>query len=587
MYIKKIVLANYRSFDVETELSLAPGMNLLLGENNSGKSSVLQALTLDTLSYEPHLSLATKPSSFTQIDTEQRVGMELSIGKSEIWKHLGERAILPLPSAMTLEVFHKHLRHVESLDVRFDSVISPGRRQVQFFFSFQGTVNGSNNPESQTLTAYRFLPGTDPMNGAIENHSSGSYISLFGQQWNALRTHVYRFRAERLNVHQSAFGASTTLLSDASNLAECLNSMQSQQANLFEEYVEYVRHIFPSVHRVQAVAVAGNTVEIRTWLVPAEARRFDLSIPLSQAGTGVSQVLAILYVAMSSLEPIVIGIDEPNSFLHPKAVRSLLQILNSLPIKHQYIITTHSPEVIRSASPEAVAMVVNVDGKSTIQALDPQNIEHVKEGLASIGARLSDVYGADRILWVEGETEELTFPKIAQQVAKLDLIGVAILKVNATGDFEGGRHVRPRMVFETYRNLSNAGSLIPPAIGFVFDKEERTSQEIDSLTRDASGSVAFLDRRCFENFLLNPQAIAEVLSQTTGHHINDDDVRQWLEANGNARAYIGPATQLGEGEVLWTSADWLARVNAPKLLRDIFAAVSLPILSNTERPLIR
>lgn len=348
--------------------------------------------------------------------------------------------------------------------------------------------------------------------------------------------------------------------------------MQSQQPHLFEEYVSYINHIFPSVHRVQAVSVGGNVIEIRTWLAPAKERRFDLSISLSQAGTGVSQVLAILYVAMSSLEPITIGIDEPNSFLHPKAVRSLLQILNSLPVKHQYIITTHSPEVIRSAAPDAIAMVVNQDGKSTIQPLDPRNIEHVKEGLASIGARLSDVYGADRILWVEGETEELTFPKIAQQVAELDVIGVAILKVNATGDFEGRKRVRPRMVFETYKSLSKAGSLIPPAIGFVFDKEERTQQEIDDLTRDARGSVAFLDRRCFENYLLHPRAIAEVLTKTAAHPIEEDAVCQWLDANGNSRQYIDPIAQLGEGEKPWDSIDWLARVNAPKVLRDVFSA---------------
>lgn len=124
----------------------------------------------------------------------------------------------------------------------------------------------------------------------------------------------------------------------------------------------------------------------------------------------------------------------------------------------------------------------------------------------------------------------------------------------------------------TYKSLSKAGSLIPPAIGFVFDKEERTQQEINDLTRESGGSVAFLDRRCFENYLLHPRAIAEVLTKAAAHPIEEDAVCQWLDGNGNSRQYIDPIAQLGEGEMPWDSIDWLARVNAPKVLRDVFSA---------------
>lgn len=211
MYITKITLSNYRSFQDETEISLEPGMNLLLGENNSGKSSILQALSLDALSYEPHLSLMTKPSSFSQMNGEQRVGLELSIGKSETWKYLGERAIIPIPLGMTQETFQAHLQGVDSLDVRFESNMTRDVRHLRFYQRMQGALHGSNNPDNQSLTAYRFLPGIGMMSGAAENHGPGSFNTLFQQQWNTLRLHLYRFRAERLNIHQSGIGPSTTL----------------------------------------------------------------------------------------------------------------------------------------------------------------------------------------------------------------------------------------------------------------------------------------------------------------------------------------------------------------------------------------
>lgn len=331
---------------------------------------------------------------------------------------------------------------------------------------------------------------------------------------------------------------------------------------------------FPSVHRVQIVPFSSVELEIRMLLTPVENRRPDLSIPLSQAGTGIGQVLSILYVAMSHSSPITIAIDEPNSFLHPKAVRTLLQILNSLPIRHQYVITTHSPEVIRAAAPKSVIVVRNEDGISRIDPLDPNNLEDVKVGLASIGARLSDLYGADRILWVEGETEELTFPDIARKVGGVDIIGVTMLKVNATGDFESPKKIRPKMVFDTYAKLSTAGALLPPAIGFVFDSEGRSKAEIDSFTKESGGRVTFLPRLCFENYILHTGAIARVLSEACGTVIDGDSVASWIQRHGNESAYLTPCIELQDGEDLLMNAEWLTRVHAPKLLKALFVDLS-------------
>lgn len=44
MYIKRIELENIRCFSGKEEIFLSPGLNYLVGENNSGKSSILHAL---------------------------------------------------------------------------------------------------------------------------------------------------------------------------------------------------------------------------------------------------------------------------------------------------------------------------------------------------------------------------------------------------------------------------------------------------------------------------------------------------------------------------------------------------------------
>ena len=44
MYISKVVIENYRCVGSKTEIKLKPGVNVFIGENNSGKTTVLNAL---------------------------------------------------------------------------------------------------------------------------------------------------------------------------------------------------------------------------------------------------------------------------------------------------------------------------------------------------------------------------------------------------------------------------------------------------------------------------------------------------------------------------------------------------------------
>lgn len=572
MHVHKITIDNFRSFRDSTDIELAPGMNLVIGENNSGKSSILEAFALSELQYQPHLSLATKPHPEDVVERAVNIELEFRIRLDEIWRYLGEIAYLPMPASdMPIgRNFSAYLSHVGEVTVGVRAFYSKPQSSCNFFAVYDGrrilVPTSGNNVQTYTLSRQQ---------GSAPGRIGDQPINVFNAQIAALLSRLYRFRAERLGISRSPFGSSTALRHDASNLAECLHVMQSNNPDLWADYQHYVRQIFPSFYRVQVVPIDQPSyhVEIRTYLVSTTHRRPDLAIPLSQAGTGIGQVLAILYVAMNSPTPIAIAVDEPNSFLHPKAVRALLAILNALPTKHQYLITTHSPEVIRAANAATVTVISNEQGESKVQTLDPDNLDHIKVGLASIGARLSDVYGADRILWVEGETEELTFPKIATEVAKLDVVGIVMLKVNATGDFETSRGVRPRMVFETYRNLSEAGALLPPAVGFIFDREGRTASEMEKLTKESRNTVKFLGRTCFENYILHPGAIAAVLSSSSGHQVSHSDVAGWFDANGNRKDLVRSRGQSAAGERLYECDDWLTRVHAPNLLSALFSEI--------------
>jgi hypothetical protein len=89
-----------------------------------------------------------------------------------------------------------------------------------------------------------------------------------------------------------------------------------------------------------------------------------------------------------------------------------------------------------------------------------------------IGVQLSDIFGANRILWVEGGTEEECFPLILKKIAKEKLRGTRILRVHSTGALLDRNNSKlAETFFWLYQKVSNQDSLVPPTIGFVFDRK--------------------------------------------------------------------------------------------------------------------
>ena len=385
-----------------------------------------------------------------------------------------------------------------------------------------------------------------------------------------LRQRLYFFNAERLNVGKSHLRTDPILAPNASNLAGVLHYLQSTNPSRFNKFNNYVSLVIPSVKQVTVVPVSSNEVQIYVWSIEPSTERKDLAIPLSESGTGIGQALAILYVVTNSDFPRTLIIDEPQSFLHPGAIRKLVGILNQEFPQHQYIIATHSPVVVASADPERIFLVKKIEAESYIEVINVNEANKLRLYLSEIGARLSDVFGADNILWVEGRTEEFCFPLLLTKIANLPLLGTEIIGVKQTGDFEG-KH--SKTTFEIYTRLSQGRSLLPPAIGFVFDQEGRTKKDQEDLVRQSRGKVRFLPRRMFENYLLNPQGIASIMSTIDGFgekSVSAKQIEAWIEEHRWDDKYFKRKPRPENRSISY----WLENVHGGKILEDLFLEFS-------------
>src|SRR5205807_1065466 len=106
-------------------------------------------------------------------------------------------------------------------------------------------------------------------------------------------------------------------LPNAANLPAVLQRLQTSDPRRFRRYESLVSSVFPEIRQITVPSPSVQNARILLWSTDPDFERPDLAVPLAESGTGMSQVLAMLYVIVTADFPRVILIDEPQSFLHP------------------------------------------------------------------------------------------------------------------------------------------------------------------------------------------------------------------------------------------------------------------------------
>ena len=567
MRITKVKLDNYVCFYDAPEFELRPGINFVVGKNNSGKTALL-----DVLSHlgkgEPHSSVETiNPSIPSSVGTETQYEIAYEFRSKELLRLLldsNDYAFFPLPPKKA------HIG-IELQRLTMPSGFMNGDPdKLKYFFR-------ANRAERVKLDRFEhhFLVGGDSRLDCYRAEDSRlgrpalkdmsleyeypqqEYSKLpketsWAQVANEIPRSVFRFLAERRIPAVSPVEEGDKLKSDASNLASVLIGLDYNR----EEYLNLVQQVLPEICYYRCVPGKG-TVELRLSYNPQSSGRNDLAVSLNDCGTGVGQILAMLYVVLTygKSDPRVIVIDEPNSFLHPGAVRNLLRIFQEHG-HHQYIIATHSPTAIMSVKEKNILHVKRNDKrhKSTVKNVGVNSNEELEAMLESIGTRRSDIFGMDKVIWVEGKTDATCFKLIMDKAGGLSF-GTNIMALVNTGDFERGRDAT--LAVEIYRTLSGGVGLLPSALGFVFDGDKES--EHSNIHVSMRPLIRYLPRKDYESYLIAPSILADILRRDGAGGMkehSEESLAKWIRENNNGRDYDDP--------------DWLREVDGAKFLDKLF-----------------
>jgi predicted ATP-binding protein involved in virulence len=606
MYISRFQLLNYKSFQDSGVLEFQPGINIIVGANNSGKTALLEALSL-SFETSPHRTIETFPQPNSTPNRESTAKLTLIFTKAEIHRlfddlpanhyvELSSASNSYLPAAELLTLFQNWMDNPNDVELSVSklTVNSVNRDNISIQdldpaieltyyqpskiwsgFSRNRNKNLIKKDESGRFTFY------EETNKIDSNYTSEYFfVTLFHE----FRSCVSQLQAQRF-IGKCSVGNNEELNPRASNLAEVIHLLESRgKEELYERFNDYVSIMFPQFASVSTQILSKqhsrepNPVEILLWPAKAaESKRKDLAFSLSDCGTGTGQVLAILYAILASAEPRPIIIDEPQSYLHPGAAKKLIQILKEFP-QHQYFIATHSAEIISAANPSTIVKLRYEDGYTIASMMNAKDIKEQRSLLAELGVSLSDVFGADSILWVEGPTEELGFPLVLSELAPELLAGTKIVSIKNTGDLLGKKAHFVEVMFDLYQRLSGGNNLYPPTVGFVFDRENRTQQDLTDLRKRSPEPVHFLKRCMYENYLLHPDAIAAVLNQDDAgrdHLLTSEAVREGLKITKDKLKEKKDCFSKDTTPKQLSNPEYVdANINAAKLLDVLFAQLS-------------
>lgn len=504
MLISKLSIENYKSFYTRQEIHLDKGFNLFIGRNNSGKTSTLELLTQFSYINEPHRSELSLPNYNDQPKTGSEYSVTIDTSLDELREIYGNRLYIPARA---------DILYNPTLITKAGNEIGNSKIEIQYTFSKSPSIKIKNSStETKSLTTNSGTPCIEAIfseNGNIDFFNAGEYALFQKYKLENFKNLCYRFSAVR--HPKSTYGMDIPELKpDSSNLAYCINHLHSKDIEGHRLWCELINRIFPEIKTIQSWSENSNFT-LMCYPVSPQKRRDDLAISLDKMGTGIGNIAAILYIIITSRSPKLVAIDEPNLFLHPKALRELLQILKSHGPQHQYVLTGHSPDILTSIEPSTITYFDIQNSESVTRSIKNNEFHKIRSELSDLGIRMTELHARDRVLWVEGQTEEIVFPKLLNAFFPEYAAGTAVLRVSSTGTFETKKGMPPNEVADAYKRLTNQ-SLVPPLVTILLDKESRKPQEIQDLL-SKSKILKILPVKMIENYVIDIDAIHYVMAK--------------------------------------------------------------------------
>jgi len=385
--IEQLIVKNYRVLrDVKLD-KLTP-INILLGPNGSGKSTVFDVFAFLSECFTSGVRKAWdrrgRSKELRSRDSEGPIVIEIKYRECPEGPHktplityrleIDEQGNRPV-------VVHEFLRWTRG---------SAGKPFNFLEYSFgEGSVITGEMPEIEDRRIPRPLSGPDVLAvntlGALAENPRVIALRDFITGW-----HLSYLSADAARGNPEA-GPEERLSQTGDNLPNVIQYLREHHPERLEHIFATLRRRIPQIETVEAEVLADS----RLLLLVKDAP-FSTPVLSRFVSDGTLKLLAYLTVLYDPLPPKLIGIEEPENYLHPKLLPELAEECQQAGDRTQLIITTHSPFFLNPLRPEDVRVLYRGKEGYT-HALRTADMSRLGPFL-NHGATLGE-------LWMEGQFE--------------------------------------------------------------------------------------------------------------------------------------------------------------------------------------
>lgn len=270
----------------------------------------------------------------------------------------------------------------------------------------------------------------------------------------------------------------------------------------FETFAELVARTWPGMS-ISAPELDYHSGELTMFCLEGRMTR-----ELYWVGFGFQIWCQLLTHLSRAGEDSLVIVDEPEVYLHPDVQRQLLGIIRD--IGADVLLATHSGEIIAEADPAEIVMI----DKRRRAGDRLKNVAGVQRALDSVGSSqnitLTALAKSRRVLFVEGLDDFRLLRRFARKLGMQELSSGTGITPLQSGGF--GSWQRITVLAEGIADALGA----PLMIGAVYDRDYYCDEQIGDVLSSLKAKLRIgwvLERKEIENYLLIPSALNRAVAR--------------------------------------------------------------------------
>ncbi|MDM7860557.1 AAA family ATPase [Alteromonas sp. ASW11-36] len=545
MYQLAVKVKGYKCFHDEAGFDSIQRVNLIIGRNNSGKSSLLDLID----------KVTSRNYEFDRSTWRENQPPQV-IFQAEI----SERAVTNTFPRQTHggEISGNHNEY--------------GQKYIGKTIKWSKRGEGrNNNAQLIECNDEGIQPSLLKSGGYHETLPNNMLVPLEGKNFRRLLAErdILPEPANTTDINISTNGSGLT------NAIQCFINKSGLPSELVEQDIlEGLNEIF--AHDACFTDIVCQQHESLAWEIYLEEEHKG-RIPLSQSGSGLKTVMSVLaclilvpHLEHRPLGSYVFGFEELENNIHPALLRRLNEYIYKSSKEHDFIyfLTTHSNVLIDQFSKQSDAQIVHVTHNQQSSFCKTAQTYIENNGiLDDLDIRASDILQSNGVIWVEGPSDRIYLNRW------IHLWSDGALKEGTHYQivFYGGRllsHLSARNPDEAYSGISILNANRNALILIDSDKRNKQSRINDTKKRirdefDKLGAFCWITRgKEIENFIPLEVVNARWSLEATQHVGMYDNFFDYLEqlVPGEGKKYSGKKTLMAEEVIPFMTKENLSEI---------------------------